>query len=90
MDILNLNSFLSLEPIIMNNPPYAVFFRLTTHEVRVNGVYGKVDNLHIPYDGNRMTGVLEDAAPVTQTYASFITSSTIRKRARKPDKILNR
>lgn len=29
-------------------------------------MYGKVDNLHISYDGNRMTGVLEDAAPVTQ------------------------
>lgn len=29
----------------------------------VYGNYGKVDNLHIYYLGNRITGVLEDADP---------------------------
>ena len=31
-----------------------------------DGSYGKVDDLRISYDGNRMTGVSESAAPVTQ------------------------
>ncbi len=31
----------------------------------VDSNYAKVDNLHIYYSGNRITGVLEDADPVT-------------------------
>ena len=40
--------------------------RMQRHGLKANGVYGKVDNLHISYDGNRMSSVLEDAAAVTQ------------------------
>ena len=40
--------------------------RLQRHGLKADGVYGKVDNLHISYDGNRITSVLEDASPVTQ------------------------
>ncbi len=40
--------------------------RLQRHGLKANGVYGKVDNLHIKYDGNRISTVLEDAADVTQ------------------------
>ena len=40
--------------------------RLQRHGLKADGVYGKVDNLHISYDGNRITTVLEDADPVTQ------------------------
>ncbi|MCM1491260.1 MAG: hypothetical protein NC095_10620, partial [Muribaculum sp.] len=34
--------------------------RLQRHGLKADGNYGKIDNLHIYYDGNRMTGVLED------------------------------
>ncbi|MCM1491121.1 MAG: hypothetical protein NC095_09900, partial [Muribaculum sp.] len=40
--------------------------RLQRHGLKADGVYGKIDNLHIYYDGNRITGVLEDADVVTQ------------------------
>ncbi len=40
--------------------------RLQRHGLKANGVYGKVDNLHIKYDGNRISTVLEDAVAVTQ------------------------
>ncbi|MDE7349561.1 MAG: hypothetical protein K2N25_00710, partial [Muribaculaceae bacterium] len=40
--------------------------RLQRHGLKADGVYGKVDNLHISYDGNRIKGIIEDAAPVTQ------------------------
>lgn len=40
--------------------------RLQRHGMKANGEYGKVDNLHISYDGNRITTVLEDAETVTQ------------------------
>ncbi len=40
--------------------------RLQRHGLKADGVYGKVDNLHIYYEGNRITKVLEDADPVTQ------------------------
>lgn len=32
--------------------------RLQRHGLKADGVYGKVDNLHISYDGNRITTVL--------------------------------
>lgn len=41
--------------------------RLQRHGLKADGNYGKIDNLHIYYDGNRVTGVLEDAEAVTQT-----------------------
>lgn len=40
--------------------------RFQRHGLKVDGVYGKVDNLHISYDGNRITKVLEDTATVPQ------------------------
>ena len=40
--------------------------RLQRHGLKADGVHGKVDNLHISYDGNRITTVLEDADQVTQ------------------------
>ena len=40
--------------------------RLQRHGLKADGNYGKIDNLHISYDGNRITTVLEDADPVTQ------------------------
>ncbi len=40
--------------------------RLQRHGLKADGVYGKIDNLHIYYDGNRIKSVLEDADPVTQ------------------------
>ena len=39
--------------------------RLQRHGLKADGNYGKIDNLHIYYTGNRVTGVLEDAEPVT-------------------------
>ena len=40
---------------------------LTAEDVKGNdGMYGKFDNLHVSYDGNRISSVLEDAGPVTQ------------------------
>ena len=39
--------------------------RLQRHGLKANGEYGKVDNLHLSYDGNRITTVLEDAETVT-------------------------
>lgn len=40
--------------------------RMQRHDLKPEGVYGKVDNLHISYDGNRISSVLEDAAAVNQ------------------------
>ena len=40
--------------------------RMQRHGLKADGVYGKVDNLHISYDGNRISTVLEDASAVTQ------------------------
>ncbi|MCM1491119.1 MAG: hypothetical protein NC095_09890 [Muribaculum sp.] len=40
--------------------------RLQRHGLKADGNYGKIDNLHIYYDGKRITGVLEDADAVTQ------------------------
>ena len=40
--------------------------RLQHHGLKANGVYGKVDNLHISYEGNRIATVFEDAGTVTQ------------------------
>ena len=40
--------------------------RLQRHGLKADGNYGKIDNLHISYDGNRIKTVLEDADPVTQ------------------------
>ena len=34
--------------------------RMQRHGLKADGVYGKVDNLHISYDGNRMSSVLEN------------------------------
>ena len=36
--------------------------RMQRHGLKADGVYGKVDNLHISYEGNRMSYVIEDAA----------------------------
>ena len=41
--------------------------RLQRHGLKADGNYGKIDNLHISYDGNRITTVLEDADAVTQS-----------------------
>ncbi len=40
--------------------------RLQRHGLKADRVHGKVDNLHISYDGNRIKTVIEDADPVTQ------------------------
>ncbi len=40
--------------------------RLQRHGLKADGNFGKIDNLHIYYDGNRITSVLEDAEAVTQ------------------------
>ena len=46
--------------------------RLQRHGLKADGNYGKIDNLHISYDGNRITTVLEDADAVTQSAASAV------------------
>ena len=40
--------------------------RLQRHGLKADGSYGKVDDLQVFYDGNRITGVLEDADAVTE------------------------
>ena len=40
--------------------------RLQRHGLKANEEYGKVNNLHISYDGNRITTVLEDSEMVTR------------------------
>ena len=44
----------------------ATFNAFVTHDIKPYREYGKIDNLHISYDGNRITTVLEDADAVTQ------------------------
>ena len=39
--------------------------RFQRHGLKANGVYGKIDNLHVSLDGNRIKSVLEDAPAVT-------------------------
>ena len=41
--------------------------RLQRHGLKADGEYGKVDNLHIHYEGNRIKEVLEDAGSTVQT-----------------------
>ncbi|MCM1296638.1 MAG: DUF6443 domain-containing protein [Muribaculaceae bacterium] len=51
----------------LNFMPNGGIRRLQRHGLKADGNYGKVDNLHISYYGNRIASVLEDAADVTQT-----------------------
>ncbi len=39
--------------------------RFQRHGLKANGVYGKIDNLQVSLDGNRIKSVLEDAPAVT-------------------------
>ena len=39
--------------------------RFQRHGLKADGVTGKIDNLHVTLDGNRISEVLEDADPVT-------------------------
>ena len=39
--------------------------RFQRHGLKANGITGKIDNLHITLDGNRISEILEDADPVT-------------------------
>ncbi|MDE6556524.1 MAG: hypothetical protein K2K55_06125 [Duncaniella sp.] len=43
--------------------------RFQRHGLKDDGKYGKIDNLHLTYDGNQLRSVLDDAAAVTR-YAS--------------------
>ncbi|MDE6692824.1 MAG: hypothetical protein K2K05_05505, partial [Muribaculaceae bacterium] len=40
--------------------------RFQRHGLKDDGVYGKIDNLHLTYDGNQLQSVLDDALPVTR------------------------
>lgn len=40
--------------------------RLVKYGLKADGTYGKVDYLHITYDGNRIATVRDDAGAVTQ------------------------
>ncbi len=40
--------------------------RFQRHGLKDDGIYGKIDNLHISLDGNRISSVTDDAAPVTR------------------------
>ena len=40
--------------------------RFQRHGLKDDGKYGKVDNLHLSYDGNQLVSVLDDAADVTR------------------------
>ena len=40
--------------------------RFQRHGLKDDGKYGKVDNLHLTYDGNQLVSVLDDAADVTR------------------------
>ena len=40
--------------------------RFQRHGLKDDGKYGKVDNLHLTYDGNQLVRVLDDAADVTR------------------------
>lgn len=44
--------------------------RLQRHGLKDDGKYGKIDNLHLRYDGNRLVEVEEDANPVTREDAT--------------------
>ncbi len=46
------------------------FRRLQRYGLKANGIYGKIDNLHLYYDYNRLKAVKEDALPVN-TNGSF-------------------
>ena len=44
--------------------------RLQRHGRKDDGIYGKIDNLHLNYDGNRLVSVVEDADHVTREGAN--------------------
>ena len=44
--------------------------RLRRHGLKDDGKYGKIDNLHLSYDGNRLVEVTEDADRVTREGAN--------------------
>lgn len=44
--------------------------RLQRHGLKDDGVYGKIDNLNISLDGNRIVEVTDDALPVNRTGAA--------------------
>ncbi len=44
--------------------------RLQRHGRKDDGIYGKIDNLHLNYDGNRLVSIEEDADPVTREGAN--------------------
>ena len=47
--------------------------RLQRHGMKDNGKYGKIDNLRLHYDGNRLVSVEEDAGRVTREGANDFT-----------------
>ena len=51
---------------ILTFMPNGCIRRMQRHGLKADGVYGKVDNLPISYEGNRISSVLEDAVAVTQ------------------------
>ncbi|MBO5507854.1 MAG: hypothetical protein J6A00_08870, partial [Bacteroides sp.] len=54
---------------------------LQRHGLKADGNYGKIDNLHIYYTGNRVTRVLEDAEPVTTNGSMDFAGTTGREMA---------
>ncbi len=54
--------------------------RFQRHGLKDDGVYGKIDNLHLTYDGNQLKSVLDDAEAVTRyataDFADLTDSST--------------
>ena len=44
--------------------------RIQRHGLKDDSQYGKIDNLHLRYDGNRLVSVTEDADPVTREGAN--------------------
>ena len=49
--------------------------RLQRHGMKDDGKYGKIDNLRLHYDGNRLVSVEEDAARVTREGANDFTGA---------------
>ena len=48
--------------------------RFQRRGVKQNNVYGKIDNLHISLDGNRVVHVVDDALPVARNTPTTLTA----------------
>lgn len=51
--------------------------RMQRHGLKDDGLYGKIDNLHLYYEGNRLVEVVEDADAVTKEGATDFNAGAI-------------